>query len=265
MTSVLRSSSRLTLTSGMEPPVKPTTTTRPSSASDAQRVGEAVAADRVEHQVDPAARELLRLLAPVGVGADDLVGARVARDLLLLVRGDDGDHLRGAEALGDLDGGGADPAGRAVHEHLVALGDPPADAQREVGRVVVEDQARALGDVELVGEREGHVRGRDGLLGEAAQVAAGGHAVPDGDSRVARHLEHRARDLRARDERQLGLELVLAAALQHLGEGDARRLDLDPTTPSPGVSMWFVAGSGTSLSSRAPGPSRDVIWIARIA
>ena len=104
-------------TSGIEPPVKPTTTDAPAVGQRAQAVGEAVAADRVEHDVDArAAGQLLGLVLPGAVGAHDLVGAGLARHALLLVARDDGDRAR-ADALGDLDRRGADAAGRAVDEH----------------------------------------------------------------------------------------------------------------------------------------------------
>ena len=89
---MLFSSSRLTRTSGIEPPVKPTTTSAAALAQRAQAVGEAVAADRVEHDVDAAAGGLLGLVLPRAVGAQHLVGAGLARDALLLVAGDDGEH-----------------------------------------------------------------------------------------------------------------------------------------------------------------------------
>ena len=122
-------------------------------AQRAQAVGEAVAADRVEHDVDAAAGELLGLVLPRPVGAHDLVGAGLAGDPLLLVARDDRDRPR-AEALGDLERGGPDAAGGAVHEHRLALRQAPAQLQREVRRVVVEDERRALREVELVGELE---------------------------------------------------------------------------------------------------------------
>src|SRR3712207_8803737 len=48
------------------------------------------------------ARALLGLVLPSTVGAQHLVGAGVARDLLLLLGGDDGENPR-AQAFGDLD------------------------------------------------------------------------------------------------------------------------------------------------------------------
>ena len=110
----------------------------------------------------------------------------------------------------------------------------PAQQQREVGGVVVEDQRRALGEVELRGERKGQELGCDGRLGEAAERAerrdavAGLTAAPAGASRTI------ARDLAAGHERQRRFELVLAAGLQHLRKGHAGGVHVDDT-PAPGV------------------------------
>ena len=149
----------------------------PVGAQRAQAVGEALAADGVEHHVHAAAGERLGLVLPGAVGAQHVVGARRARHLLLLVAGDDRDRAR-AEAGGDLQRRGADPAGGPVHEHGLALPQAPTQGQREVGGVVVEDQRRALREVERVRQREGQEGGRHGDLGEGAEPAERGHAVP---------------------------------------------------------------------------------------
>ncbi len=158
----------------------------------AQAVGEPVAADRVDHEVDPAARELLGLILPRPVAPDDLVGAGVARHPLLLIGRDDRDRPR-AEPLGDLERGGADPAGGAVDEHGLALFEAAAGHQREVGRVVVEDQRRALREVELVGQLEHEERRRHRDLGPAAEHAERGHAVAGAHAgAVGRRADHPA-------------------------------------------------------------------------
>src|SRR4029079_10622945 len=93
-TSRLLRRSRFTRTSGIEPPVKPTTTARPFSARErrlsvkrspttgplcpaqgAEPVLEAIAAHGVDHAVHPAAGQLLRLVLPCAVRAHHLVGA----------------------------------------------------------------------------------------------------------------------------------------------------------------------------------------------
>ena len=186
-------------------------------AQRAQAVGEAVAADRVEHQVDAAAGELLRLVLPGAVGAHDVVGAGLVRDARLRLGRDDGDRPR-AEPARDLQRGGADAAGGAVHEHPLALGDPPARLQREVRGVVVEDEAGALGEVERVRQLEGEEGRRDGHLRERAERGEGGDAVARPQAAVGRRAAHDAAGLAAGHERQRRSELVLAARLQHLGE-----------------------------------------------
>ena len=97
--------------------------------------------------------------------------------------------------------------------------------------------AGALGEVELVGQREGQELGRDGDLGEAAEHAERGDAVARRDSRALA-----ARCARRRRPRCPGrtaasrLDLVLAARLQHLGERDAGGVRRRRPRRSPGVS-----------------------------
>ena len=121
ITSVFLSSSRLTLTSGIEPPVKPTTTRRPPSRSERRLSVKRSPPTGSSTRSTPPPESSLASSFHGAVGAHDLVGAGVARDALLLVGGDDRDRPR-AEALGDLERGGADAAGGAVHEHRLALG-----------------------------------------------------------------------------------------------------------------------------------------------
>ena len=48
-----------------------------------------------------------------------------------------------------------------MHEHGLALGEAPAQDEREVSGVIVEDQPRALREVELRRERIREEAGRD--------------------------------------------------------------------------------------------------------
>src|SRR2546423_1217915 len=75
-------------------------------------------------------------------------GARLRRSPLLPAAGAARVGPR-PDPLAPRDGGVPDAARRAVDEHGLALGEPPAELQREVRGVVVEDQARALRHVEL--------------------------------------------------------------------------------------------------------------------
>ena len=218
------SSRRLTLTSGMLPAVKPTTTRRPPSFRQRSESSHAVAADGVDDEIGAARRA--HVVLPRSLGAEHLVGAGPARDRLLLVAGDDGERPR-AQTLGDLQRRGADAARRTVDEHGLRRLELPAHDQREVGGVVVEDQPRPLRDVERVMQAEGEEGGRGDGLGEPAEQAHRGHPVTGPMGAAGRRAAHDARDLRARDERQLGLELVLATGLEQLRERDPGGLHVD--------------------------------------
>ena len=199
------------------------------AAALAQRpevVGEAIAADGVDHDVHAAAGDLLDLVLPGTVRANDLVGAGIARDPLLVIARHHGDRAC-AQPLGDLQRRRADSARRALHEHRLPFRQPAARAQREVGGVVVQHEAGALGEVELVGEREAEVLGRGDHLGKPAQPAERGHPVAGRDRGAVGRRADDAADLAAGDERQRRLELILAAGLQHLGERHAGGVDVD--------------------------------------
>ena len=96
----------------------------PALAQRAQAVGEAVAADRVEDDVDAAAGELLGLVLPRRRRSARPRRRRRRAPPLLLVAGDDGDRPR-PQPLGDLQRRRADAAGGAVDEHGLALGSRP--------------------------------------------------------------------------------------------------------------------------------------------
>jgi hypothetical protein len=191
-----------------------------------QAVGEAVTADGVEDDVDATTGELLSLVLPRPVGAEHLIGAGGASHGLLLVAGDDRECPR-AEPFGDLECRGPDATGRAVDEHALALGETPAQLQREVRGVVVEHERGALLEVELIGQLEAHELGRHRDLGKAADHAERGDAVAGREGgRVGRRADDPA-DLAAGDERQRWLDLILAARLEHLGERDSSGLYVD--------------------------------------
>ena len=155
-----------------------------------------------------------------------MVGAGLTRDALLLVARHDRDRMR-AKALGDLESRGADAAGGAVDEHGLALLEATAGLQREVGGVVVEDERRALREVELVGQLEAEECRRHRDLRPAAEHAERGDAVAGLDLCALRRLADHPADLAARRERKLGLDLVLAAGLEQLGERHAGGVDVD--------------------------------------
>lgn len=95
---MLLSSRRLTLTSGIDPPVKPMTSSRPRVARAAEGVGEAIPADRVDDDVDAAASRQFGDRLAESLGGDHLVGTRHARDVGFAGVGHHGIRP-GAEAL----------------------------------------------------------------------------------------------------------------------------------------------------------------------
>ena len=70
--------------------------------------------------------------------------------------------MRRPQALGDLQRCGADAAGAAVDEDGLAGLQPAAQLEREVGGVVVEDQAGPLLEADRVGQLEGEIGRGDG-------------------------------------------------------------------------------------------------------
>src|SRR5947209_2893481 len=116
-------------------------------AQRSEAVGEAISSDRIDDEIDTAARELAHLVLPWAVGAKHLVRAGVARDLFLRIGGD---NCVGSctESLRDLKRRGANAAGSPMHEHALALDEPASQLEREVGGVIVEDQPRGLTEIE---------------------------------------------------------------------------------------------------------------------
>jgi hypothetical protein len=110
-----------------------------------------------------------------------------------------------APALGDLEGGGADAAGRAVHEHGLAGLQPSPQLQGEQGGVVVEEQRGALGEVERLGQREGQRGRRHRPLGEPAEQGEGGDAIPDRHVGARRGREDHPRHFRPGTNGRSGL------------------------------------------------------------
>ena len=242
---MLLSSRRLTLTSGIEPPVKPTTTSAAALAQRAQAVGEAVAADRVEHDVDAAAGELLDLVLPRRRRSARPRRRRPRARPAPSRRSRRRRSSRAPRPLATCSDAVPTPPAAPCTSTVSPSAQPPAQLQREVGRVVVEDQRRRPAR-----SRARRAAGRSGTSGatatsakppsmqNAATRSPGANAAPSGALRTT------PADLAARHERQRRLELVLAARLQHLGERRRRRRGRRRRTPSPGVSMCEASGSG---------------------
>src|SRR4029450_11274261 len=86
----------------------------------AQRVGEALTADRIHDDVDAAAVGEPAHLVAEAIDRHDLVRPGRPGDLVLCRCGHDRDHLRPI-GRSQLAGGGPDAAGRAVHRDYFAL------------------------------------------------------------------------------------------------------------------------------------------------
>ncbi len=174
-----------------------------------------------------------------------MIGAGLLGDRALGLARDERDRLR-AEALGDLQRGGAHAAGGAVHEHRLALRQAPAQQQREVGGVVVEDQRRPLGEVELGREREREELGRHGRLGEAAERAERGHAVAGLDRCSLRGARARRPPTSLPGTNGSGGFIWYWPRVCSSSGKDTPAACTSTTTPAPGVSMCEGSGSGSS-------------------
>jgi len=150
------------------------------------------------------------------------------RERRLLLGADHGDRAR-PEALGDLDGRGADTTGGAVDQDRLTLPDAPALGEGEVGGEVVHRQCRALVVRQGVGQCEGEDRRIGDLLGGAAvQVDARDPLADLEGARLRRaRVEDDAGEVDAEGEGRLGLELVFPTTQQQVGEGDAGAVHLD--------------------------------------
>ncbi len=209
----------------MVPPVNPTTSSRPSGAERAQRVGHQVGTDDVHHHVDaPAAGQLLHRREEA-VDEHHLVGAGRAGHLALLLRRDHGDRAR-AVAPGDLDRRGPHATGRAVHQHRLVRAQPGAGGERELGGQVVHRQRRAGLERHRVREREHAVRAeRDDLRTTAVRQHAG-DPVARREAGAVRRGAHHPGEVDAELEGRLGLELVLTPRQQQVGEAGTDGLHL---------------------------------------
>jgi hypothetical protein len=140
---------------------------------------------------------------------DRLVGARRPCHARLFVAAHPGDDEAGAERLGELDAGGADPARGAEHEHRLAGLETGAVAEGEMRGLVDQpergavDEAEALGHGEAAGRRRAQLLGIGAILDLHRDAVAGGEV---GDARTDR-LDHPRRRL-ARRERERRFDLV---------------------------------------------------------
>ena len=86
---------------------------------------------------------------------------------------------------------------------------------------------------DLVGDGVDEVGRDQGLLGEGAPRAPDGtdHPIADGQVAAGAALDHSARHPHTGYEGDVDLDLVLALALEDVGEVDVGPLDLDPGQP----------------------------------
>ena len=117
-----------------------------------------------------------------------------------------------------------------MDEHRLARLKLPAHDEREVDGVVVEDQRRALCEIQLAGELEREELRRHDRLGEAAERAEGGDTIAGLDLRARRRAFTMPPTSLPGTKGSGGLDLVLAAGLEHLRKGDARRVHLHEHT-----------------------------------
>jgi len=125
-------------------------------------------------------------------------------------------------------GRGADPSGRAVHQHRLSGLQPAADPQREVhGQVVVQQPGTRL-ESHAVRQLEHQIRIHHRNLGHtAAEHGQTGDAVPGTHMRTLRHGPHHTGNFGTWDERQLLLVLIKPASLQGVGKRHTRGVHID--------------------------------------
>ncbi len=132
--------------------------------------------------------------------------------------------------------------------------------------MVVEDQRRALGEVELGREREREELGRHRRLGEAAQRAERRHAVARLDRGAGGRAAHDARRPRCRARRAAAVSSGTRRGVCSSSGKETPAACTSISTPSPGVSMCEASGSGSSTSASAlSGPVSSTIWMALMA
>ena len=138
-----------------------------------------------------------------------------------------GDHAC-TEQRAELDGGDANATRRSEHEQRLAGLDRRSIDERVIRGRVREQRGRADFEAHRVGQLDDGHLGRDDPLGKRPvdqgrrdAIANGerGHAGADG--------RHDPRGFATRRERCCRAKLILAARDQHVGEVDARRLDVD--------------------------------------
>ena len=226
------------------------------SGQRAHRVEHPVAGDRVPDDVYTTAGGMLqRLILPRAVRAEDHVRAGLERGALLGIRGHDAEDAAGAGS-GNLDGGGAGSASRAVDQDRLARLEAAADLQAKDGRRVVQRQAApSANDID-----SGKRIASPGCM-TAHSAAAAAH-VPARRSPGRKPLSGGAEittpaGFASQRVRRRCLLLVETFAAQDVGktEADGVHAQDDPVASD---------GSGTSTRRTPSGPVSCVTWSARI-
>ena len=196
------------------------------------------AADRVVDDVGAAAPgDLLDPLDDVlGLAVDDDVAAQLLGDLGLVRAADDTDDA-GPGGRAELDGSRPDATGGGVDEEGLPFAQSGSSVQAEPPGLVADHQGGARRVVQPLGRGEGPAGLHEALARVAAvrQRGPAEHPVADGDvGDVRADLEDVAADLHPRDEGGIGLDLVLTAAEQGVGEVHRARPHAHPHLVGPG-------------------------------
>jgi hypothetical protein len=191
---------------------------------------EGPAADHLKYDVGlPAAVGVLDRGLEVGrVAVDGGVGAKLSRELALLVAGRRCDDAAGSPQLGELDGERANAAGAGVHDDRLPGLQVRRGAQDVPRRRALRGERERLPVVDAIGDREDELGARDGALGVSA-------AVEHCDD--ARAVLRRPGDLGPGDDREcrrgeVGVLRLVRVGVVDAGGGD---VDQDPTVGGRGV------------------------------
>src|ERR1019366_6380040 len=185
-------------------------------------------AHHVEHQID-----VTKLLGEIEFPViDGPLRPELHADAALLFTACRGEY-RGAKRAGELDGGGADAAGTAVHQHALAgrqvsdLEDVGPDGEkglRDAGGLLHGDALR---------HRQTLHAGHQAVLGVAAAGRERADAVPFLPIGVRGRGGDGTRDFQSEDRRRARRRRILAGALQHVRTIDPRRLDTNQHFTGP--------------------------------
>ena len=182
----------------------------PLRRQNPDRVVERIPAYRIYHDLSAdAVGQFPNPLSPSRSQRDNLVGTELTQEVLDAFASYHGDHPS-AVRLGQLDGCRSDSARSAEHDDRLPRDDLRATSQRELHRLIVDDQRGRLVEGESVRNSE-YLRRVDGNpLCIAAQIRGRENTIARSETRPFRRGDHDARDLRAGNERRFRADLILA-------------------------------------------------------